>query len=56
MITVIGQPPRPVRSVTALMYTLSMSGRSSRSTLIAMKCWLRYAAISSSSNDSRSIT
>ena len=38
------------------MYTASMSGRSSRSTFIATKPVFRIAAVSSSSNDSRSMT
>ena len=38
------------------MYIESMSGRSSLSTLIQMKCWFIREAISRFSNDSLSIT
>jgi len=41
---------------TAVMYRLSRSGRSSRSTLMGTKFAFRNAAISSFSNDSRSMT
>jgi hypothetical protein len=55
-ITFIGQPPLFFMACSALMYTASTSGRSSRSTLMQMKFALRYAATSSLSNDSCSIT
>jgi len=48
--------PQPRPQTRARTYTLSTSGRSSLSTLIATKCWLSRSAASSSSNDSRSIT
>ena len=56
MKTVMGQPPCPVMAWTAVMYTESTSGRSSRSTLMLTKWLFIIAAIPSFSNDSRSIT
>ncbi len=56
MNTVIGQPPWPVMAWVAVMYTLSTSGRSSRSTLMATTCSFMIAAVCSSSNDSCAIT
>src|SRR3984957_13323264 len=56
MNTVIGQPPCPVIAWVADMYTASMSGRSSRSTLIATTLSLTTAATDGSSNDSCAIT
>ena len=54
--TDMGQPPLPVEACTNSMYMRSTSGRSSRSTLIGTKFWFKTRAISSFSNDSRSIT
>lgn len=51
-----GQPPLPVIIWQTIMYTLSMSGRSSRSTLMHTKASLRSLATTSSSNDSCNIT
>ena len=51
-----GHPPWPVIAWHASMQTASTSGRSSRSTLIGTKFSFITAAISGSSNDSRSIT
>ena len=53
---VIGQPPWPVIACVAAMYTASMSGRSSRSTLMLTKFAFITAAVSASSNDSCAIT
>ena len=53
---VSGQPPLPVIIWQAAMYTASMSGRSSRSTLMQTKVSFRRRAASSSSNDSCSMT
>ena len=50
--TVIGQPPLPVSACTASMYSASMSGRSSRSTLILTKFSFIRRAMSSFSKDS----
>jgi hypothetical protein len=47
-------PPRPCVACTYVIYTVSISGRSSRSTLMLMKCRFMIAAISGLSNDSRS--
>ena len=54
--SVIGQPPEPVASCTASMYTASTSGRSSRSTFTDMKSAFSSAATSASSKDSWAIT
>jgi hypothetical protein len=51
-----GQPPCPVKAWQTVIYMLSISGRSSLSTLIEIKLLLRMLAISSSSKDSLSIT
>ena len=57
MNTVIGQPPWPrFIAWVAAMYTASMSGRSSRSTLMATTLSLTTAAVAGSSNDSCAIT
>lgn len=53
---VIGQPPCPVRATVAFMYTASMSGRSSRSTLMQTNPAFIAAATSASSNDSCAMT
>ena len=52
----MGQPPCPVMACVALMYMASTSGRSSRSTLMAIRCSFIRAAVCSSSNDSCAIT
>lgn len=54
--TVIGQPPCPVSAWVAAMYTLSTSGRSSRSTFTQTKSAFSCAAVVSSSKDSCAIT
>ena len=51
-----GQPPWPVIAWQASMHIASTSGRSSRSTLMHTNRSFISAAISGSSNDSRSIT
>ena len=57
MNTVMGQPPCPVMAWTAVMYTESTSGRSSRSTLMLMKVVVHLGGDAVDlSNDSRSIT
>ena len=56
MIMVRGQPPLPVITWQAVMYTRSMSGRSSRSTLMETNDSFSTRATSSLSNDSRSMT
>ncbi len=52
----MGQPPCPVSATVAFMYTASMSGRSSRSTLTPTKPEFMAAATSACSNDSWAIT
>jgi hypothetical protein len=54
--TDIGHPPRPVIPSTASMYTWSRSGRSSRSTLMLMKCSLSSRAMSGFSKLSWAMT
>ena len=56
MTIVSGQPPLPVIIWHTVMYTWSMSGRSSRSTLMQTNASLSTAATAESSNDSCSIT
>src|SRR5271157_1126573 len=56
MIIVSGQPPLPVIIWHALMYTLSISGRSSLSTLIEISSLFMILATLESSNDSWAIT
>ena len=51
-----GHPPRPESCCTALMYTMSISGRSSRSSLMLTKLSFSRRAVSSFSKLSRSIT
>ena len=52
----MGHPPAPVRAWTASMYTLSTSGRSSRSTFTLTNPEFMAAATSSCSNDSWAMT
>ena len=52
----IGQPPLPVKAWQTAIYTLSMSGRSSLSTLTDTKYWFKIPAISGSSKLSWAIT
>ena len=54
--TLIGHPPEPVVACTNVMYTRSMSGRSSRSTLTGTKLSFSTRAMSAFSNDSCSMT
>jgi hypothetical protein len=54
--TVRGQPPCPVSSWQAVIYSSSTSGRSSRSTFTATNTWFKAAATSGSSKDSWAIT
>lgn len=51
-----GQPPLPLINRINVMYNLSISGRSSRSTLMQMNFSFMIFAVSSSSKDSFSIT
>ena len=52
----MGQPPWPVMAWTACMYMASMSGRSSRSTLMLTKLRFMRRAMAGFSKDSRSMT
>ncbi len=52
----MGQPPEPVSAWVAAMYTVSRSGRSSRSTLTETNQRARSAAVSVSSKLSWAIT
>ena len=54
--TLMGHPPLPVVACTKVMYTLSTSGRSSRSTLMQTKFSFMNFAVVSSSNDSCAMT
>ena len=52
----IGQPPLPVKAWQTAIYTLSMSGRSSLSTLMETKYRFKMSAVSASSKLSCAMT